>query len=357
MILQHNRVSASGQGERVVTVFDGEVEQTFVTTAVTVQEALQRVNITINEHDAIEPQLETELVAQNYNINIYRARPVMVIDGETRLNVMSPHKSARQVAEKAGLELYAEDETAIERVSSIESESIATQKIIVDRAKPFQIVLYGKKSDIRTQAETVADFMKEKNIILGPADGVSMTVDRPIVAGMLLEIWRDGKQTITEEQDVAFPVRQIQDRDREIGFKEIKTAGKNGRRAVTFEIDMRNGKEVSRKEVQSVVITEPSEQVELVGVKSLGFDGPLGEAMAKLRSCEAGGVYSRNSGNGYYGAYQYDISTWANYGGFRIPSDAPGPVQDAKALETYNRRGWQPWPGCTRKLGLQDIYR
>ena len=140
-----------------------------------------------------------------------------------------------------------------------------------------------------------------------------------------------------------------------MGYRQVKTPGVKGKKTVVFQIEQRDGKEVSRKEIQSVVISEPKKQIEVVGVKS--NIGSIGEALAKLRQCEAGGVYTRNSGNGYYGAYQYDISTWANYGGYRLASDAPPAVQDQKAVETYNRRGWTPWPSCSRKLGLQDIYR
>lgn len=76
------------------------------------------------------------------------------------------------------------------------------------------------------------------------------------------------------------------------------------------------------------------------------------DAFAKLRFCEAGGDYTKNTGNGYYGAYQYNLGSWANYGGYARPDLAPPAVQDAKAQATQAARGWSPWPSCARKLGL-----
>ncbi len=76
------------------------------------------------------------------------------------------------------------------------------------------------------------------------------------------------------------------------------------------------------------------------------------DVWAQLRYCEAGGNYTTNTGNGYFGAYQYNLSTWGNYGGFARPDLAPPEVQDAKARATQAVRGWSPWPSCARRLGL-----
>jgi Transglycosylase-like domain len=79
---------------------------------------------------------------------------------------------------------------------------------------------------------------------------------------------------------------------------------------------------------------------------------PGSDVWADLRYCEAGGNYARNSGNGYYGAYQYTLSTWDDFMGYARPDLAPPAVQDAKAHATEAARGWRPWPACSRKLGL-----
>jgi hypothetical protein len=73
---------------------------------------------------------------------------------------------------------------------------------------------------------------------------------------------------------------------------------------------------------------------------------------ARLRACESGGNYSTNTGNGFYGAYQFDLGTWHGLGNSGRPSDASPSTQDAAARELQSERGWSPWPACSRRLGL-----
>ena len=40
-----------------------------------------------------------------------------------------------------------------------------------------------------------------------------------------------------------------------------------------------------------------------------------GDIFARIRQRESGGNYATNTGNGYYGAYQYDLGTWGNFQG------------------------------------------
>lgn len=94
-----------------------------------------------------------------------------------------------------------------------------------------------------------------------------------------------------------------------------------------------------------------AEQAQAVNAPQTASNAPtIGGGWEALRQCESGGNYATNTGNGYYGAYQYDISTWANYGGYARPDLAPPAVQDAKAQETFAARGSSPWPVCGRFL-------
>lgn len=343
------------ENERVITIFHDGAEKTIVTDAPTIDEALSRGEILLGQNDFVEPALDTQLTAPAYNVNIYRARPVTVVDGGKAYQVSSPHSSPQKIAESAGLNLYDEDLVELTRSEDFIGSG-AGLTLNIKRATKVALVLYGTQKDVRTQSATVGGFLQEKGIKLGAEDGSNQNLQTPISADLKIEVWRNGVQTITQEQEVAFETEFVRDTSKEVGFKEVKTPGKKGKKLVTYEVELRNGVELNRKEIQSVVTESPAKQVEVIGVQ-LGFNGAFQDALVRLRSCEAGGRYDRNSGNGYYGAYQYNLSTWANWQGYSRPDQAPPEVQDAKAYETYMRRGWQPWPGCTKKLGLQDIYR
>jgi hypothetical protein len=78
----------------------------------------------------------------------------------------------------------------------------------------------------------------------------------------------------------------------------------------------------------------------------------VSDVWAGLRRCESGGNYAENTGNGYYGAYQFSAATWHGLGFPGLPSDASPAVQDRAAQQLQARSGWGQWPSCSRRLRL-----
>jgi hypothetical protein len=100
--------------------------------------------------------------------------------------------------------------------------------------------------------------------------------------------------------------------------------------------------------VFSVVEPEPAAAAEEIAP----VDSGLGDAFAALADCESGGDYSINTGNGYYGAYQFSLETWQSLGYGGYPHEASPAVQDQAARELQSLYGWGQWPGCSWYLGL-----
>ena len=79
---------------------------------------------------------------------------------------------------------------------------------------------------------------------------------------------------------------------------------------------------------------------------------PTNAQLYALRVCESGDDYSINTGNGYYGAYQFSPITWWWLGYVGYPHEAAPWVQDEAARYLYSLMGWSPWPACSRYLGF-----
>lgn len=337
--------------QRMVTIYDRGVEQTIITRASTVREALAQAQVKVDSVDMVEPRLDAELVAEQYNINVYRARPVVVEDGQARIRTVTAAQSPAKIARSADITLYPEDETEIRRVDDVVAEGGAGLKLTIDRATPFTFVLYGKRLDMtRTQAETVAGMLKEKSVELGPNDGISTALDTGIVAGMTVEVWRNGVQTVTQEEPIAMPVEVVKDHDRSRGYREVRTPGKPGKKQVTYEINMQNGREVSRRVIQAVTTLEPVKQVEVVGAKGCANDAGANRALGRRLMLEYGFAEEQ---------WQYLDKLWthesgwieckANYAGsgaYGIPQALPGSKMGP---------GWQEDPEVQIRWGLGYI--
>ncbi|RYX78585.1 DUF348 domain-containing protein [bacterium] len=360
MLIAHFFIAKAGAASqddarngRLVTIHDRGQQKVILTDAQSIGDALKQADIVLDKRDTVEPAVDEKLIATDYSVNIYRARPVIVVDGAVRQKIMTPYQTSDKIAKDAGVTLHDEDKTVLAASDDIVNEG-AGLTLTIDRATAFTLTLYGQKTESYTQEKTVGAMLASKDITLAADDTLSVTKDALMQNGMNVEIWRNGKQVITEEKEIAFDTEKIQDADREIGFREIQTPGVKGKKTVSFEIEMKNGKEVARKEIQSVVTAQPKKQVEVVGAKPV-FSGSFADALAKLRTCESGGNYANKKNPLYRGAYQYGYSTWGNKYGVYDPADATPAQQDQAAWETYQRRGWQPWPHCGSTL--PDTYR
>ena len=262
----NQKVSATNQSGRLVTIHDRGQDKVMLTQAATVGDALKEAGITLDNRDTVEPAVTQKLVASEYQINIYRARPVIIIDGATRQKVITPYQTADQIAKDAGITLYPEDTTTLSQSDNLIQDG-AGLVLTIHRATLVNLTLYGTTTTVRTQSTTVGEMLKEKGIKLGQDDRASLPPSASIAAGLTVTVWREGKQTITVQEAVSFDTQQIQDADHQVGYKVIQTPGVAGQQNATYEIEIKDGQEVSRTQIAVIVTTQPIKQVEIVGVK------------------------------------------------------------------------------------------
>lgn len=251
---------------RVVTVhIDGET-RTIATNAETVKAVLERMGTEIGEHDKTEPSLSQEVRGTDFTINVYRARPIAVVDGANNYTVMTAERAPREIAEDAGFETKPEDQFNFERSDDPFSGAPGTQ-MVIKRAKTITFDLYGTSSALSTNENTVSDLLKEKGVSLEDGDELNVPKESRITEGMTVSIAKVGRAVETVEEPAAFPEEQIKDAGQPTTYKKIQTPGKNGKKLVTYEIVSINGGTPERKVVKEVITEEPIKQVVIVGVK------------------------------------------------------------------------------------------
>ena len=195
--------------EKFVTFYDNGEKLTVKTDASTVREAIDRAGIIINDGDIVEPGLDSEINIDNFFINIYRARPVVVKDGKATKYLMTASYDLKTIAREAGLTLYDGDEV---------------------------------------------EFLPNDDFL---ETGVAN----------VYKVIRNGGRTLTIEEEIPFAEREEKDVNMERGTSEVRQLGEVGTKKVTYNILYVNNEEVSRELVSEEVVKSPVDRVVAVGAK------------------------------------------------------------------------------------------
>src|SRR5574344_1728495 len=103
--------TSADNDQRLVTIHDGDKEVTILTKAGTIGDALKQAEIDVEDRDIVEPATSFKMIAKSYQVNVFRARPVIVVDNAKQIKVMTAEQSPKQIAKAASVTIYDEDIT------------------------------------------------------------------------------------------------------------------------------------------------------------------------------------------------------------------------------------------------------
>ncbi len=273
--------------EHYITFYDGDTNITARSDARTVKEALDRANIKLGENDTVEPGLEEKISEEDFYINIYRAREVLVIDGYVKKYIKTAKTAPNEIAEAAGIALLEADKVEIVPRNDILESGMSVAYQVV-RAKVVNLDFYGKMTAIRTQAKTVAAFLKEQGISTDTSKNwISVDKNQKIYDGISFTVSRQGKHTITIEEDIPFGEAVTYDYSVDYGSRIVTKAGKLGKKVVTYAVDMQDGVEIYRTFTSEVVTQAPETQEVTIGMKVVLPSGSHQDWMAAVGISES----------------------------------------------------------------------
>jgi uncharacterized protein YabE (DUF348 family) len=240
----------------VVIVSHDKKQQTAPTRAATVGELLKKLNITIGTGDIVEPSADTPIVEDNFRVNVYRARPVTIIDGGHKILAYNAASTPRSIASQAGVTVYPEDNIAAQPSEDMINTGIG-ENVVINRAVPANINLYGTQVVVRSHAKTVGDLLKEKNVILAKDDTITPAAATILTPNVQVVGTRHGTQLVTAEEVTPSDTQTVDDPTLSFGTTAVRQAGSDGKKLVTYQITLQNGKEVGRAKIQEVIAVAP----------------------------------------------------------------------------------------------------
>ncbi len=339
---------------RVVNLYVDGQKQILPTRAPDVQTLLAKQNIKINQGDVVEPSLDSPIIDDNFNVNVYRSREVMIVDGDKKTVVKTADQSPRIAARNAGIIIYPEDQMAAEAPESIADEGVVGERYVINRSIPATLILYGNVTAIRSLDKTVGAVLDEHGVKVSPQDTITPSRDAPLTADMKITVTRPGQQIQTAEEVIEPPQETVDDPNVNKGVTVVKEPGVPGKRIVTYDIKTENGVEVSRTKLQEIIAVQPQRQLISRGTKII-ISNPsenvkIGEQMAAARGW---------TGQQWYCLYQLwqRESKWSttagntSTGAYGIPQSLPGSKMAANGAD------WQSNPATQIAWGLGYITR
>lgn len=275
LLLNHSHSIAPKDDSRIVIVSYDHHVQTVPSHVQTVGALLQKLHITVNQGDVVEPAQSTMIYQDDFRVNIYRAVPVEVVDGGHTTFTFSAATTPRSIASQAGITAYPDDDLTTQPVSNFVEQHAVGEQVVIDRATPITMNLYGTPLTLRTHAKTVGELIADKKIKIANGDTVLPTPDTPITPNQQVFIVRNGTHIATETQSIPAPQQIIDDDSLAYGTSAIRQQGTAGQQVVTYQVNLQNGVEVSRSLIQTVVTQSPVPMIVVRGTSLSGIKGDM----------------------------------------------------------------------------------
>jgi len=286
-------------------------------------------------------------------IVLRRSRPLQIsLDGQAAKQMWTTASTVDEALAQLSM-----TDTAPAAASRGSRVPLAGMALSVVSAKTVQINDGGAVRNVHLAAPTVERLLAAAGVPLEQRDQVVPSAATPVVDGMQVQVTRNRIEKVTERVPLPPGTHRIEDPSMNVSRQVVEDPGTPGTQDVTFAVAKVNGVETGRLPVANTVVTPARDAVVRVGTKPGTEVPPVvdGSVWDAIASCEAGGNWAINTGNGYYGGVQFDQGTWERNGGLQYAARADLATKEeqiAVAEVTRARQGWGAWPVCSARVGV-----
>jgi uncharacterized protein YabE (DUF348 family) len=315
------------------------------TRADTVGELLHEQGVVVSDRDLVVPDPGTP-VTDAERVEVRHARPLqVVVDGEPT-QIWTTELTVDDAL--ADLDLRIDSaEVVASRSERVPLTGARVGVLLPDRVT----VLHDqRRTTVVTTAQSVAGVLREAGVPVRDDDMVSVPLGREVQTGMEIVVTRVKVATVRHAFTIDHDVVRRADPDLYVGQQKVLKRGRDGRGVVISRVVRHDGAVVRERRLDRRVLSQPRRQIVAYGTTPRPFSAPAtgaeGLNWSALAGCESGGNPRAVNAAGYYGLYQFALSTWYSVGGTGNPIDASPSEQTYRAQILYQRSGAGQWPVC-----------
>lgn len=188
-------------------------------------------------------------------------KEITLMDDSLVFKIHSRANTAGDFLEEQDLTVKEKDNMVPSRNAKIYSGSI----IHIERAKKIKIAADGRKIESYTLQRKVEDAVRENGVVLNRLDIADPSRDAPIYDGISVKITRINIEEIVAVENIDFKTKT--EKDSQLGWQEkkIKQKGEKGAKEVKYRITYNDGKEISRKILETKIVKEPVMEIVIQG--------------------------------------------------------------------------------------------
>ena len=296
-ILEEIEYLSSGP-EHFVTIYDGETKKTVKTDAKTVSELLERLNITLDPTDTVSPNLDIEIDADQYFINIYRSHPVLIYDGINSTIAQVTSYEPYTVVRSAGFTIYDDDTVTLVPTTSFLEAGISSA----------------------------------------------------------YQISRGSGSSLTIEEDIEFATETIRDYNVPVGSEEVRQLGELGKIKRVYNVKTISGVEITRELVSEEIIRQPVNRIVAIGT-AIQNATPLTASIVRNRytAKDLNGNYVERQET-YYDLPMSGVMGFCGKSGYSVRADGAKVDDEGYVIVAANLSRYPRCSVVETSLGLGKVY-
>ena len=241
---------------------------------------MAQAGINLSENDQLllngKPvELSEELPYQgDYHLVVRKAATLDVNDAGETFQISSSAETLEQAFAENDISIQEGDRVEPDLNTLLNKDLM----VVIQRAKPVEIQLKDETLQIRTAAGKVAEALVEAGVALQGMDYSLPSAHLPIPDYGIIRVVRVREEFIMTQTNIPFSVDYVQSDEVELDQRDVVQAGEFGVEVTRTRIVYEDGQEVNRVEEVTWVAKEPKDQLTGLGTKVVvrSMDTPNG---------------------------------------------------------------------------------